>query len=533
MTRPRTGFPTTARAFAMTAGLGLLLGACSGGGPVSGSPGGGSTLVIDTSFNLKTADPAREFEPTGHLVDKALYETLLTYKGGDVSKPVPGLASSYEQSEDGKRLTLHLRDGAKFSDGSPVTTEDVVFSLKRVSALKGNPAFLLDGVDVARKDASTVVLTSEKPNPALPSVLPNPALGIVNAKKVKAYGGSAEAGKADTAERHLNGTSEGSGPYRLAAFDTTSQVVLEKNPKYTGPQRPAYQKVVLRNVKAPTQRLNVQRGDSQIALDLNSDQVKGLRGGLKLVQGPSSNVIFLLLNRDSRVSKATSEEKFAEAVRKGLDYRSLRGLAGSGSVQAAGIIPRSIPGALPASGAAERDVTGAAAALRDSGLKKPTVTLGYASDMTIDGLSLQSLAERIQAQLKEVGITVKLEPASTATEMAKYRGGKEQMGLWYWGPDYPHANDYLSFLPGATVGKRAGWKADGDPALSRLGDKAAVTMDDAAREKQYAQIQKRLNTHGPFVPLIQPSRNTVHAPTVTGVAYNPVWTLDVAAVGAK
>ncbi|MFF8024894.1 ABC transporter substrate-binding protein [Streptomyces sp. NPDC007896] len=522
MSRSRTGsYPAALPLIAVAA---LALSACSGGGSTAGSSGGGRTLVVDTSFNLKTADPGREFEPTGQIVDKVLYETLLTFKGSDVTRPVAGLASSYEQSADGRTLTLHLRKGAKFSDGSAVTADDVVYSLNRVIDLKGNPSFLLDGVTVSKTDASTVTLTSKKANPALPFILPNPALGILNAKTVKAHGGS---------EKYLNTTSAGSGPYTLTSFNTNTQVVLTKNPKYTGSQKPAYDKIVIRNVQAPTQKLNVQRGDSQIALDLTSDQVTGLTGGLKVSSGASSDVIFLLLNRSSKVSSTTANAKFAEAVRKGIDYDSLLSLAGAGSVQPAGIIPSTFLGALPSSEKTSRDLAGAKAALKAGGTKKPSVTLGYPSDLTVDGLSLQTLAERVQSQLKEVGITVTLAPAPTTTELDNYRNGKEQAGLWYWGPDYPDPSDYLAFLPGNLVGLRAGWKAGADDTLTALGEKAATTTGDDARKALYEQIQTRMNDGGPFIPLMQPSRNTVAAATVTGVAYNPVWTIDVAALGAK
>ncbi|WP_406450606.1 ABC transporter substrate-binding protein [Streptomyces sp. NBC_01622] len=527
---PRSSAGSYPVALSLVAVAALALSACSGGTSASGSSAG-KTLVVDTSFNLKTADPGREFEPTGQIVDKALYETLLTFKGSDVTKPVPGLASSYEQSADGKTLTLHLRTGAKFADGSAVTADDVVFSLNRVIALKGNPSFLLDGVTVTKTDASTVTLVSKKANPALPFILPNPALGILSAKTVQAHGGSASS--TDGAEKYLNTTSAGSGPYTLTSFNTNTQVVLTKNPKYTGTDKPSYDKIVIRNVQAPTQKLNVQRGDSQIALDLTSDQVSGLAGGLKVDSGASSDVIFLLLNRNTKVSSTTANAKFAEAVRKGIDYKSLLSLAGSGSVQPAGIIPSTFLGALPASEAAGRDLAGAKAALKASGIAKPSVTLGYASDLTVDGLSLQTLAERVQAQLKEVGITVTLAPAPTTTELDNYRNGKEQLGLWYWGPDYPDPSDYLTFLPGNLVGLRAGWKAGADSALTALGDTAATTIGDDTRKTLYEQIQTKLNADGPFIPLMQPSRNTVYAASVTGVAYNPVWTIDVAALGAK
>ncbi|MDX6329320.1 MAG: peptide/nickel transport system substrate-binding protein, partial [Streptomycetaceae bacterium] len=77
MSRSRAGsYPV---ALSLVAVAALALSACSGGTSASGSSGGGGkTLVVDTSFNLKTADPGREFETTGMIVDKALYETLLT-----------------------------------------------------------------------------------------------------------------------------------------------------------------------------------------------------------------------------------------------------------------------------------------------------------------------------------------------------------------------------------------------------------------------------------------------------------------------
>ncbi|MBB2910329.1 peptide/nickel transport system substrate-binding protein [Streptosporangium becharense] len=514
----------------------LALAACSSGGsspaPQSGgAPAGAKTLVIDTSFDLKTADPGRTYEPTGLIIGKATYETLLTFEGSNVTKPVPALAESFELSKDGKTLTLKLRQGVTFADGSPVTADDVVFSLNRVRDMKGTPSFLLDGVQVEKTDDTTITLTSEKANPALPYILPNPALGILNSKVAKENGATADTG--DKAEQYLNSTSAGSGPYTIESFNVSSQVVLKANAKYWGQQKPVYDKVVIRNVEAATQKLNVSRGDSQVALNLSGDQVSGIPGTLQVKKTPSANVIFLFANQDPSISKVTSNPKFAEAVRKGIDYAGLLELAGDGSVQAPGVIPSMLLGALPPDSGITRDLEGAKAALRESGVTNPTVKLEYPSELTVNGLSFQPLAERIQANLKEVGITVELAPAPVATALDNYRNGKEEMGLWYWGPDYPDPSDYLAFLPGKLVGLRAGWKAGSDRALEAAGDKAALTLGDEARRQAYVDIQNKLNASGPFVTLIQPSQNIVTAPSVTGLEFHPVWTVDVADLGVK
>ncbi|GAA2902579.1 ABC transporter substrate-binding protein [Streptosporangium fragile] len=512
----------------------LALAACSSGGSSTTSQGGAAaakTLVIDTSFDLKTADPGRTYEPTGLIIGKATYDTLLTFEGSDVTKPVPALAESFELSEDGTELTLKLRQGATFADGSPVTADDVVFSLTRVRDMKGTPSFLLDGVEVAKTDETTITLTSKKANPALPYILPNPALGILNSKVAKEHGATADAN--DKAEQYLNSASAGSGPYTIESFNVSSQVVLKANAKYWGPEKPVYDKVVIRNVEAATQKLNIARGDSQVALNLSGDQVTGVSGNLQVKKTASANVLFLFANQDPAVSKVTSSPKFAEAVRKGVDYAGLLELAGEGSVQAPGVIPSMILGALPPEAGAKRDVEGAKAALKESGVSDPTVKLEYPSELTVNGLSFQSLAERIQANLKEVGITVELAPAPVTTALDNYRNGKEEMGLWYWGPDYPDPSDYLAFLPGKLVGLRAGWKTGADKELEAAGDKAAATIGDDARKQAYADVQTKLNTSGPFVPLIQPSQNIVTAASVTNLEYHPVWTVDVADLGAK
>src|SRR6202012_3788296 len=104
-------------------------------------------------------------------------------------------------------------------------------------------------------------------------------LGIVNSKLVKAHGGSdaKNAAKADTAESFLNTTSAGSGPYTLKSYDVTSQVVLQANPSYWGP-KPKFSTVIVRNVSAPAQLLDVQRGTNEIALDLSPSQAQSLKG---------------------------------------------------------------------------------------------------------------------------------------------------------------------------------------------------------------------------------------------------------------
>ena len=433
-----------------------------------------STLVVDKSFDLKTSDPQRQFEPTGGIVDRALYDTLLQFKGADVSHPLPDVATSYTASKDAKTFTFKLRKGIVFSDGTPLTSADVVFSFQRLINLKGNPSFLLAGVTVNAKGKYGVVLHSATPDPAIPVIVTNTSLGIVNSKLVKAHGGSAaaNAATADKAESFLNSTSAGSGPYILKSYSTTTQVVMTANPRYWGP-KPHFSTVILRNVSAPAQLLDVQRGTNEVALDLSPAQAHGLKN-VNLEKTPSANVFFLFANQDSKVSTVSSNPHITAAIRYALDYPGYVSLAGAGAIHAAGVIPSMFLGSLPASDAVKQDIAKAKAEVAASKISNPTLNLEYPSDITSNGLSFGVLAQKVKSDLAKVGITVNLAGSPVATSLNTYRAGTEQLGLWYWGPDYPDPNDYLVFLPGATVGLRAGWAAGADPVLSALGVKASV-----------------------------------------------------------
>jgi len=505
------------------------------GGSSGGSSGGGgssasaasSSLVVETAFVLKTLDPARMFEPTGLMIDHVLYDTLLTYKGSDVTTPVPDLATSYTASSDAKTYTFTLRKGVTFANGDPVTAADVVFSLMRTKNIEGNPSFLMAGITATSPNASTVVLTSTTPNTAIPAILTNPALAIVDAKKVQAAGGSdaSDAAKSDKAETALNTTSEGSGPYTLTSYSNTTQVVLTANPKYWGP-KPKYGKIVIRNVQANVQKLDVLKGESQIAVDLSPTQAQGM-SGVQIVNGASPNLFFLLTNDNPKISKITSNPQFQQAVRYGINYASLVQLAGKGAVQAAGIIPSMFLGSLPAGSGPAYDLAKAKAALAASGVGHPTLNLVYPSDIQVNGLNFGDLAARIQQDLQQVGITVKLQGQSIQVALNSYRGGQEQIGLWYWGPDFPDPSDYLNFLPGALVGLRAGWAKGADPALEKMGTTAAGTTDKATRQTLYQQIQRSMNGSSPFMPLIQPAQILVGANSVKNLQSNALWLVDL------
>lgn len=499
------------------------LSACNSDSGSSGASGDKS-LVVDNQFDLKSLDPARQFELTGSLLDAQIYESALSFDGASVKKVVPGICK-YEISSDQKTLTLTIDGTHKFSDGTDVSADDIVFSYQRVQGIKGNPSFMLDGVTVTKKDDKTVVLTSADPNPQLVYILPNSSLGIVNSKVVKANGGTTDAN--DKAEDYLNKNSQGSGPYMVDTYDVQSKVILKTNPNYAG-TKPTFGRVVVQNVEAATQEVNLKAGSSQIATSLNPDQIAQLdTSKFQVVAGDSTTTIFMWFNMTAQYGKAASDKNFIQAMRHAIDYSALLQIAGQGAKQPGGLVPLSFLGALDSDPNNVHDAAKAKDYLSKSTYKGETITVLFSNDV---GYSLSAIAQAVQSQAKAVGINLTLNPQPSATSLDAFRSGKTQAGIAYWGADYPDPADYLVFAPGQSLGKRAAWTPALSPTCAALADAAVKASGDAARDAAYKKLQQQFNIEGPWIPLFLPAKNLAAANSLKNVLYNPIWGVILSAV---
>lgn len=518
----------------------LALTACSSGGSDSGdsSSQGAGTLVVDTSFVMTSFDPDRALTPTLSVATRGMYDTLLKTTAED-STPQPSVAKSFDASDDAKTYTFHLRDDVTFSDGAKLTSADVLFSFQRLANLKLGGSYLMDGLTVSAPDDSTVVLKSTDPKPAIPAMVSTPAFVILNSAAVKEAGGTdaADAPKADKADTWFNSNSAGSGPYVLESYKADDSITLVRNDKYWG-TAPKFDKVVIRNMPAATQLLNVQRGSNEIALDLSATQSKTLASNksVTVLTDPSSAVFRLQLNMDPAASAVSSNPDFQAAVRDGINYDAMVQLAGDGAIQAAGLIPSTVPGALSESDAVQQDLDKAKQELADSGISDPSVTLSYPSGINVNGLDFATLAARVQADLQAMGISVKLQGLQVSNYLSEWAKGKMEMTVTYNLPDYLDPSYYSSFVPGSTSDAvRAGWSqvTPENQDLADLGAQINSTVDDDERASLAQELQRDLNESSPYVPLMQTAQTVVSSANLSGVKLDPLWTLDVAAIGTN
>lgn len=298
----------------------LALGACGGGkksssvstGAVS-NPNGkhGGSLVFARAVQAGTLDPNVGQSDAGTIQTQIQIFDQLTEILPGSAEVKPGLAKSWDISGDGLTYTFHLRD-AKFSDGSPVTSADVKFSLDRVLNPKVDASFagLFDFVkSVSTTDPRTVVVKLKHRFPAFLAYLSFNVPSIVS----KAY--FEKVGEKRFATHPL-----GSGAFKVASFRPGQDIVLERNPYYWRKGLPYLDKVTVRYIPDDNARvLALRSGSADLADDIPFSQVKSLDGaGLSTLVKQISAEEFIILNE-----KAVPQLR-STAVRQALNYATPR-----------------------------------------------------------------------------------------------------------------------------------------------------------------------------------------------------------------
>jgi len=486
------------------------------------------TLVVAKNINdIVSLDPAQAYEFSSGEIVSNVYDRLVQYEAEDTEKLVGGLAESWEVSPDGRTITFKLRPNATFHSGKPVRPDDVVYSFGRVVRLNKAPAFILkqlgwtpDNVESLVKaegpDRVSITITENFSPSFVLNVLAARPASIVDAETVRQNERNGDFGNA-----WLNANSAGSGPFSLRGYRASEIVTLGANPQYFR-GAPAVQSVVIRHVAEPgTQRLLLESGDVDIARDLTPDQIDAVRSipGLKVSVHPQAAVHFVSLNQKV---EALRNPKVWEAVRYLVDYEGIATslLRGQMRVHQA-FWPEGFPGALT-----ERpyklDVERARQLLAEAGLPP-----GFRVEMdVISSPPFTDIAQSLQTNFRQAGITLDLVPAAGAQVITKYRARNHQVMLLYWGPDFmdPHSNakafaynvDNSDGAYQSTTTWRNAWAV---PELSAKTQAALVEKDPGRREVLYLELQREVQTNSPIIIAFQAANQVARRDVVDGYVH--------------
>ncbi|MCD4524255.1 ABC transporter substrate-binding protein [Nocardioides sp. cx-173] len=263
----------------------LALAACGGGDGSSDSEGGpkgeavsGGTLTLISNAEPRGLDPAVmqsawAFNPAE---GDALYGALIHIDSvtGEVT---PKMAESWETTDNGKTFTLKLREGLKFTDGTPLDAEAVKYNWDRlkdptISPTHAGVAALVQSTEAV--DATTLKVTMLSPTPQYSSGVATSSLNWIASPKALEAGPEA-----------FNANPIGAGPFKLVKWTPNDVIELEKNEDYyEGPEKPYLDKLLVRTVVDTNQRYNTLMSDgADLILDNNPVTVKKLEDAGKQV----------------------------------------------------------------------------------------------------------------------------------------------------------------------------------------------------------------------------------------------------------
>jgi peptide/nickel transport system substrate-binding protein/oligopeptide transport system substrate-binding protein len=477
-----------------------------------GSHAASRTLEYYFTADPRSLDPALSTDvPSGEVVT-LLFDNLTRF---DVDGHlVPDLARSWDVSPDGITYTFHLQSGVRFHDGRTLTSHDVAASFRRAlapatSGGRGWPLYPILGAEafaagnapgiagLAIPDDSTVVLTLGHPLNVFPKLLAMPVAAVVPASLPPG----------DFGQHPI-----GSGPWRFVSWSHDDEIVVAKNPDYwDGP--PASDTLRIRIIpEALTQAAEYESGRLSVVEVPFGETARWERDhAAELDRRPALRALYVAIN--------TRRGPLADVrVRQALNYATdvpalLDQIMGGRGTRTAGALPPGLEGYDSTRAPYPHDVAKARALLRAAGYPGGISLQLWRTDRDEYG----RLAQAIQQQLAEAGITVEIVERDASTARAASMHGNADLFLTDWYADYPDAEDFnfpLFHSSNAGAGGNRAFLADS--ALDRMIVRARETPDSAERVRLDRQIDARVFDLAPWIFLWAPVDLWARQPYVRG-----------------
>ena len=152
----------------------------------------------------------------------------------------------------------------------------------------------------------------------------------------------------------------------------------------------------------------------------------------------------------------------------------------------------------------------------------------------MEGILLTDLAQKVKDDLSQIGIKCNIVSQPWAAGYGDaYRDGTLGLTVMYWGIDYNDPNVQLEFLPGYTVGLRAGWQTEMNADLAALYQEAMAATESEARVAVLEQIQDAMYEDGPFIFFAQAPAHIGYNVRLTGVDISDPYALDLTLINVK
>lgn len=496
-------------------------------------------FTIGTTSDMKSLSPYGACCTAEYEVFFQIYDMLLNFDRETLG-PAPGLAESWESSDDGKTFTFHIRDDATWSDGKPVTAHDIKdtfeFTVDEGGAFASYVPF---GPKFEAPDDHTLIWKSPKPtlvgpeSPPWVPIVPEHIWGKMKTLK--------------EAKQFDNFPPVGSGPFRLVEWKENQFIRLEANEDYWG-GAPHIDEIVYRlfdNQEAMVQALR--KGEIDFAEDIAPTLWESLKGAPGITTHESSPVYFY--NLAFGLWKPSQEGYYGEeptnhpslqdldvrkAIAHAINKQDLvdRALFGYGSAGSTVVLPNNQYHHEPDPGTIyEWDIAKANQILDDAGYEDKdddgirempggSDPLKYEFLVLTDYTYSVPAGKLIKGWLNQIGIEVDLKPVTTNQAYTAWYAHDYDAYVWGWGPD-PDPDFILSIF---TSGSCDVW-SDGcysNKQYDELYNQQRATANKEERRQLIMEAQQMIYEEIPEVVLFYtPDLQAYRSDRWTGFVPNP------------
>ncbi|MBS1677948.1 MAG: ABC transporter substrate-binding protein [Actinobacteria bacterium] len=494
--------------------MALVVAGCGGGGGTgggtSGTTGGsdakpqpGGTLRVAAAIEAINLNPFEAVETASEQVFMQILEPL--FQMSPEGKVEPWLATGAKAADNFKQWTIDLRPGIKFSDGKPMTAEDVAFSLEKISKSAAWGALFEAVSKVKATSPTTVEVQMSKPFSDFEGILALPFAAIVP----KNYGG--------VSGKEFSEHPVGTGPFELAAWKHGQTITLTKNPGYWKQGLPYLEKVVLTAPASDEARVLQLKGEQvDVIANVPTAQVAPLEStpGTRVQKSPYSIVNYFLPNV---ATPLFGNPKVREAVDLALDRESYNKAAQNGTGELGGSwLPKAVDH-WDASLKAPTQDTAKAKSLMAEAVQEgvdPSFTLLIAAGDATATLG----AQIIQENLEEVGFKVQIKPIDVSTKIEAESTGNFDAAIEGVATDVVDSAELVGYY----IGSKAFFAQADTAEMQKLLNKARVVGDEGQLRKLYDEMQQYVADERELIVLDYSPAIWGERENVVGFRLNPV-----------
>ena len=470
----------------------------------AGGSAGNRQLVIAQGSDVSALDPQLSNEIASVSVYSQIFNTLVTIDND--MNIVPCIAESWQTIDD-NTVSFKIRQDIKFSDGTPLTGEDVKFTIERVI---NSPyvSYVLDFIDsVELTDKYTVVVHTAEPFGPMLAHFTVPYTGIVPKALVEAD------------EAAFSKHPVGTGPYKLVEWKTGESVELAANENYfLG--APAIKSVMFKIMPENSQRLiALETGEIDIAYDISPNDISKVEAEKGLMVLNEESMACMYVGCNVKKEGPLQDLNIRKAIQCALDKQAIIDAVAYGyGSPAETVIPPKALGFSSNTPTSSFNLAKAKEYMAASAYPDGFTCTIWAYDSSVNN----EACNIIQNQLAQIGITVNIEILEYSTMLSRLEDCEHDLLFERWTTDTCDAyyTLYGMYYSGSTAyeGNDAFYN---NPDVDSLILEGRAKLDSAERTGVYEQIYKTICDEVPYIPVYYPYTSIAMKDTIQGFQIAP------------